>query len=115
MMLSQKRQFALKGFNAEAGVHISEFKNERISKMFSKTPFYVAAGPYYLEGHGQNSWGAQARFTLDFFEYLRIEGNTSYDKIFHGVGQGQLTVMIPLGRRKKCMLGRDNLAEERLL
>lgn len=102
LYISQKREFALKAVNAEAGIHFNEFGKSRARNTYNAKPhLYFAAGPYYLNGHGQSSWGGQARFALDIYEYIRLEANTSYDNIFHGVGQGQLTVTIPLGRKKK--------------
>ena len=48
MILKSVRDFALKGFNAEAGFHLDHFK---------QAPLYFAAGPYYLTGVGKSTWG----------------------------------------------------------
>jgi hypothetical protein len=83
-----KREFSLQGANGEVGVHIDWFET---------MPLYVAAGPYYLVGGKRETWGAQVRAAVDVFEYVRIEGNTSYDRLFQWIGQGQISVVIPFG------------------
>jgi trimeric autotransporter adhesin len=92
LFLSRKYEFAMKGANAEVGFHIDQIK---------QAPFYIAAGPYYLTGQGKTAWGGQLRVACDLFQYVHIEGNTSYDSQFNWIGQGQLGVNIPLGPRRK--------------
>ena len=65
--LSGKKEFALKGGNAEAAAHINIAKN---------IDFTVAAGPYYLTGQGKTAWGGEARVELDLFKYCKLEGFT---------------------------------------
>ena len=89
--LSRMYQFAMKGINAEAAAHVDCFKN---------APIYFAAGPYYLGGQGKSAWGGQFRAAVDLYNYVRIEGNTSYDNVFKWIGQGQLSVMVPFGPKK---------------
>jgi hypothetical protein len=36
---------------------------------------------------------------MDFLRYLSLEAIGSYDRLFHGVIQGQLSFTFPLGRR----------------
>jgi len=90
-VISRKYEFVMKGANAEVGVHIGH------SRLL---PFYMAAGPYYLEGKGRGAWGGELRARLGLSEYIRLEGNTSYDSTFRWIGQGQLSVIIPFGKRK---------------
>ncbi len=90
--LSRKRDFALKSANAEAGLHVDHFKD---------VPLYFAAGPYYLTGNGKTGWGGSLRAAVDLFDYVRLEGNTSYDSLFHWIGQGQISVNLPLGPKRK--------------
>lgn len=90
--VSGKREFALKGANAEAAAHINVVKNVDIT---------VAMGPYYLVGHGEAAWGGQAKVGLDLFKYCKIEGSTSYDSIFKWTGQGEFSILIPFGGRRK--------------
>jgi hypothetical protein len=92
MMLSRKREFAMKGANAEVGAHVDSIEH---------FPLYFAAGPYYLEGQGKATWGGQLRAVIDVYDYLRLEGNTSYDHTFKWIGQGQVSVIIPFGARRK--------------
>ncbi len=91
MILSLKREFAMGGANAEVAAHVDCFK---------KFPLYFAAGPYYLKGQGKTAWGGELRAAVDIFDYVRIEGNTSYDTIFRWIGQGQLSLIIPFGKRR---------------
>jgi len=90
--LSGKKEFALKGANAEAAAHINITKN---------VDFTVASGPYYLTGHGATAWGGEARVEFDLFDYCRLEGFTSYDSNFRWTGQGQFSIVIPFGRKRK--------------
>src|SRR5579863_10638411 len=91
LILRSSQDFAMKGVNAEAGIHVDHYKN---------APLYFAAGPYYLTGSGKSTWGGQFRASIDLFHrYLRVEGNTSYDHFFKWIGQGQVSVNIPFGGR----------------
>jgi trimeric autotransporter adhesin len=92
ILLSSKREFTLAGGNFEAGYHVNSFKN---------FPIYLAAGPYYLEGKGKKGWGGQLRGALDIYNYVRIEGNASYDNLFKWIGQGQLSLTFAFGGKKK--------------
>lgn len=88
LLVSRSFQVAMQGANAEIGAHFDVLKH---------VPLYFAAGPYYLEGKGKIAWGGQARCTLDVYDYIRFEGNGSYDSVFKWIGQGQIGVNIPLG------------------
>lgn len=90
--ISGKKEFAMKGANAEAAAHINVVKN---------VDFTVAMGPYYLNGHGEAAWGGEARAELDLFKYCKLEGFTSYDSIFKWTGQGQVSIVIPFGGKRK--------------
>ncbi len=97
-LLSRKKEFALRGANAEAAAHINAAKNVDIA---------IAAGPYYLAGHGDVAWGGEARVEIDLFKYCKLEGFTSYDSVFRWTGQGQFSIVIPFGckreiQRKAC-------------
>ena len=99
IVLKGKRECAMKGLSSEAGFHIDHFK---------KFPIYFAAGPYYLEGRGKNVWGGQLRGVLDLAENVRLEGNTSYDNVFKWIGQGQVSLIIPFGHKKKVHQKKGN-------
>ena len=52
MILSQKYEFTMKGFDAEAGGHFG-------SRDYH---FFAGAGPYYFDGEmGPHLWGGKAR------------------------------------------------------
>lgn len=89
--LSAKREYALKGANAEAGVHLAAGKNVQ---------FVVAGGPYYLKGKSMAAWGGEARVEMSF-PYLKLEGSVSYDHLFRWRGQGQVGLSIPFGNKRK--------------
>lgn len=90
LMLLQKYKFAMKGFNAELGVHFGK------SRLLD---FYAAAGPYYLRGkNGPHIWGGKVRLLCKIKEYLTLELSNSYDKMFKDRFQGQITLTIPFGR-----------------
>lgn len=93
MLIRRARDFAMKGANAEAGIHVDHFK---------KAPLYFAGGPYYLTGIGETTWGGELRGTVDLFHrYLRLEGNVAYDHFFKWTGQARISVNIPFGGRSK--------------
>lgn len=89
MMLWQAYQFAMKGANAELGVHFGTSEN---------FDFYAAAGPYYFTDHIRpHIWGGKGRVTCKFKEYVTIELSNSYDKMFHNRFQCQITLTLPFG------------------
>jgi hypothetical protein len=105
LLIKYKKDFAMKGANAEAGYHLDYFR---------QAPLYFAAGPYYLTGKGKTTWGGELRATVEFFHrYFKLEGNTSYDHFFKWVGQGQVSVNIPLGKRCK-LAENETCTEDRL-
>lgn len=92
MILSEKKEFALKSIQAEIATHAIKIRH---------SPAYLAAGPYYLTGPKGSAWGGRARLCFDFFSCFSAEGSASYDNIFKGIIQGQLSLNIPLGPIKK--------------
>lgn len=91
LILSRKREFALKGGNAEVGFHVEKIQN---------ISFYFAGGPYYLEGEGKHAWGGEGRAVMDLLDHFRLEANTSYDHLFKWIAQGQISVRFPFGPKK---------------
>lgn len=88
-LLTQKRQFAMKGANADIGFHFGKSKN---------FDYYASIGPYYFKNKiSYNVWGAKARILFKYKEYIQLELSNSYDKMFHNKFQGQLTFNIPFG------------------
>jgi hypothetical protein len=88
--LSRRQDFAMKGGNAEVGVHVNSICN---------LPLYFAAGPYYFKNEGKHAWGGEGRVAMDYFDYLRLEAMASYDHIFRGKAQGQISLIWPFGSR----------------
>jgi hypothetical protein len=99
--LDHKFEFAMKGVNAEVGWHL----------ICKNIPLYVAAGPYYLEGQGNVAWGGEARLSLDVWNYMRLEGMTSYDNQFKWIAQGQISVIFPLGSKKENPAKRNRVCK----
>lgn len=97
-MFLHKREFSLQGANGEIGVHLDWFET---------MPLYVAAGPYFLAGGKRETWGGQLRAAVDVYEYVRIEGNTSYDRLFEWIGQGQISVVIPFGPKRRVLASEE--------
>ena len=94
MLIKNKRDFAMKGANAEVGFHV-DFKKD-------KTPLYFAGGPYYLTGVGKTTWGGKLRANIELFNrYLRIEGITAYDHFFKWTGQAQISLNISFGGKNQ--------------
>ncbi len=91
MILSRKKEFALKSIEGEVATHALKIRN---------TSAYLAAGPYYLTGSGETSWGGKARLAFDFFSHFTAEAITSYDTLFRGICQGRVSLNIPLGPKR---------------
>ncbi len=83
LYLARKQELALKGTNAEVGVHIAKVKG---------IDFYSALGPYYFANDTKHTFGGEFRIGMDVLNILRIEGNTSYDHLFKWIGQGQISL-----------------------
>jgi trimeric autotransporter adhesin len=105
LYIRQKKEFAMKGANAEVGAHVNRYKN---------APLYFAMGPYYLEGQGKVAWGGEARAAADLFGCLRLEASTSYDNVFKWIGQGQVSLVIPFGAKKQIPPKKGSSCKEQL-
>lgn len=106
LFVRRTEEFALKGADAEVGLHVDNLK---------AAPFYFAIGPYYLSGKGKATAGGQLRGSVELFHnYLRLEGNTSFDSLFKWIGQGQVSIQFPFGPRRK-IIRRDDLSCSKLL
>ena len=92
MVLSNKREIAMRGMNAEAAVHAAQYKNVSL---------YFAAGTYCLKGIQRTAWGGEARAVMNVSEHARFEGSASYDTVFKWIGQGQISLIVPFGRKKQ--------------
>ncbi len=92
MILSSRKDVAMKGGNAEVGAHVTK-----------KAPVgvYTAGGVYYFTNKGKNAFGGQGRVVCDFLKYLRLESNVSYDNVFKGIIQGQFSFVVPFGKLSK--------------
>lgn len=88
LILSRKREFAMKGFNAEVGYHWD---------CWECFPLYFAAGPYYLEGKGRVAWGGKLRARVDLWDCAYVQGNISYDKVFKWIGQAEIGITFGFG------------------
>jgi hypothetical protein len=89
VLISQKYQFAMKGADAEVGLHFDK------SSLFN---FYAAAGPYYFIGKGTSgTWGGKGRVSGTYRDTLSLELSDSYDKTFHNNFQVELTLTLAFG------------------
>lgn len=82
------REIAMKGANAEFGVHLERCNWGQL---------YFAAGPYYFGGHAKATWGGEGRMVWDCIRYLRLEGNFAYDHLFKWTGSGQIGLIWSFG------------------
>ncbi len=93
LLLSQKYQSAMKGSDAEFGIHFGK------SKSFD---FYAAAGPYYFIGEKVPAiWGGKARIMGIFKDILTLEISDSYDRTFHNKLQGQISLSFSFGPKSR--------------
>lgn len=89
LLISRRYEFAMKGLNAEAGVHYSQIKD---------FDFYGAAGPYYFNGSlGKHAWGGEVRVVGKYKNWLSLELRDSFDNVFHNNFQGQIGFSLSFG------------------
>lgn len=94
LLLSEKIQSAMKGVNAEIGLHIGKLKTFDL---------YAAAGPYYFKGKATRStWGGKARIAGTYKDFITIEFSDSYDRTFHNNFQGQISLSFSFGPTSKA-------------
>ncbi|MBS0648461.1 MAG: inverse autotransporter beta domain-containing protein [Verrucomicrobia bacterium] len=91
IILSSRKEIAMKGGNAEVGAHALRKENYKL---------YAAAGPYYFERQGRVAWGGEGRVALTLFDYLRLQVSGSYDKIFRGIFQGEAAFTFSFGGKR---------------
>jgi hypothetical protein len=91
IMLSSKKEIAMKGGNAEVASHLLRRKNYNL---------YVAAGPYYFEQEGKVAWGGEGRVAFSLFDYVRFQLSSSYDTLFHGIVQGEIALTFSFGGKR---------------
>jgi len=106
LILSRKRELSFKGANAEVGAHV------KLAKHFY---LYAATGPYFIDHGSRNAWGGELRIALDLTKYVRVEGNVSYDRIFKGIGQGQLSLNAPFGAKQKIHRRKTNSCSREIM
>ncbi len=93
MIISQKYQSAMRGWDAEFGWHI-------VKSAF--WDFYAAVGPYYFHGkYDPSIWGGKGRVIGTFKNIVSLEISNSYDPIFGNKFQGQISLKIPFGPKTK--------------
>ncbi len=105
IILKSKQQRALRGGDAEVGVHVTQS---------TKYDLYAAAGPYYLHAPHAHSWGGRTRLLGRYKEYVSLEVAYSYDNLFRSIVQGSVAVTLPFGKKLKrtgqgCPQGNDLL------
>ncbi len=99
IILSSKKEIAMKGANAEAAAHVLRKENYKL---------YVAAGPYYFEHEGRVAWGGEGRVALTLFDYLRLQVSGSGDKVFHGIVQGEAALVFSFGGKRPIKLRKNS-------
>ncbi len=104
IILKGKQQQAMTGFDAEVGAHLPQS---------TRYDLYAGAGPYYFKSSHSHAWGGKVRLLGRYKEYVTLEVNYSYDKLFHNVVQGSLAFTLPFGRKLqrcgRCCPQTDNL------
>jgi hypothetical protein len=90
ILLKSKQFRAMKGGDAEVGVHITQSTHYDL---------YAAAGPYYLHASHASSWGGRTRLLGRYKEYFSLEFAYSYDHLFRNVFQGSVALTLPLGSK----------------
>jgi|GEM_PF-5873942 len=91
MRISQTKEFAMKGMDAEVGVHIVKTKPASL---------YGAAGTYYLTNEGKHAWGGKGRIELTLGKHVTLGFQGSYDNLFKGIYQGKIGLQFPFGEKR---------------
>ena len=100
LLVNRKFQYAMTGFDAEAGFHFGKVKD---------FDFYAAFGPYYFKGKmGDAAIGGKARIAGYYKEYITLELSDSYDSVFQNNFQGQITFTLPFGPKAKTKVTKSN-------
>lgn len=91
IILTGKKEIAMKGVNAEVAAHAFTRDNYDL---------YVAAGPYYFEQEGKTAFGGEGRIAFTLFDYVRLQLSGSYDSLFHGIIQGEVALTFSFGEKR---------------
>ena len=91
LTLVGREELALKGLDFEVGVH---------TKCRDPWGFYSGVIPYCYGAKGMNAWGGKIRLLAQWKDYITLEVDGSYDSLFHGIVQGQISFNIPFGTKK---------------
>ena len=85
--LKEKVDYAMSGFDGKVRYHFLKKEGWDV---------YFDIGPYcYFKK--DNAIGAQAKLAAQIANYVFLEANTSYDRLFKWLGQGVIGINIPLG------------------
>jgi len=94
ILLKYKQNQTMMGGDAEVGVHIPQNTTYDV---------YAAAGPYYFHSSNASAWGGRVRFLGRYKEYVSLEVDYSYDKLFRNIVQGSVALTVPFGGKlKRC-------------
>lgn len=97
--LCKKREKVMAGFDAEVGMPLLNRCNP--CNIFQA---YGAAGLYYFTPRiysrcGHDTWGVKARVQAKMWNFIELEGRTTYDREFGWRGEGVIGITFPLGER----------------
>lgn len=85
------REVAMKGFDAEVGVH---------TRCRDPWGFYAGIIPYGYTGGSKHAWGGKLRLQAQWTDYVTLEVLGAYDSLFLFTAQAQLSLNIPFGAKK---------------
>ncbi|MBS0616357.1 MAG: inverse autotransporter beta domain-containing protein [Verrucomicrobia bacterium] len=100
------KEVAMKGANAEWGGRLKGGRN---------IGFYLAAGPYYFIGHGKHAFGGEGRIFATIWDHFGLQLSGSYDSLFKGIVQGELSLIFPFGKRQVQKRSNVTCAQEQTL
>jgi hypothetical protein len=91
-IISDRIEFAMAGADAEIGALLGCLR---------KWDIYAAAGPYYFKGkkNDRAAAGGKIRLTALTSDIVKIDLMASYDEVFKGRVNGQLSIALPIGAR----------------
>jgi len=100
ILLKFKQDQAMMGGDAEVGIHIPQNTTYDI---------YTSVGSYYFHSSNASGWGGRARLLGRFKEYVTLEVDYSYDRLFRSIVQGSVAFTVPFGGKlKRCTRCCDN-------
>jgi hypothetical protein len=93
MLISEKAYLAMWGIDGEIDARLFAHRGAEVE---------MGVGAYYYKGDfGKDTVGGRVRVSMLYKKFLYASGTTTFDRLFHWRGQGEVGINIPFGPRLK--------------